>query len=152
MKISGSYCAYLAAILPVAVVVSSGPVLACEVCGCQRNADAQCEPVHDHAAGQGGHAHGASDLNLFSSSTASANGSAAPIKFAVIGDTQGTESGGHSNLLTRLMESVNTHNVDYVLFPGDLIGDSGSSGWANWKARTSILGTNSLGIDKRLMK
>ncbi|MGI9455863.1 MAG: metallophosphoesterase [Aeoliella sp.] len=149
MKISGSYCAYLAAIL--SVVVSSGPVLACEVCGCQRNADAQCEPVHDHAAGQGGHAHGATDLNLFSSPTASGNGGAAPIKFAVIGDTQGTENGGHSNLLTRLMESVNTHNVDYVLFPGDLIGDTGSSGWNAWKSRTSILGTNSAGVDKRLM-
>jgi hypothetical protein len=69
----------------------------------------------------------------------------------VIGDTQNGESGGHSNLITRLMESVNTHHVDYVLFPGDLIGDTGSSGWNAWESRTSILGTNSLGRDKRLM-
>jgi len=80
-----------------------------------------------------------------------AAGTAATIKFAVIGDTQNGEFGGHSNLITRLMESVNTHNVDYVLFPGDLIGDSGSGGWNAWKNRTSILGTNSLGRDKRLM-
>jgi hypothetical protein len=73
-------------------------------------------------------------------------------RFAVIGDTQGGEYGGHSNLLTRLMEAVNSHsNIEYVLFPGDLVADSGSAGWTAWKNRTAIVGTNSLGRDKRLM-
>ena len=73
------------------------------------------------------------------------------MKFAVIGDMQNTEFGGRGNLLNRLMESVNTHGVDYVLFPGDLVGDTGNAGWAEWATRTSVLGQNDLGRDKRLM-
>lgn len=158
--------AVLAAVM--GALVCTSPLSACDDCGCLQSdladdVDETCPPPHSHA-GSASHFHNHFDgtidgsaVNLLSSTPQTAaptraNGSAPPtVKFAVIGDTQGGEFGGHSNLLTRLMESVNTHNVDYVLFPGDLLGDSGANGWNAWKSRTSIVGTNSLGRDKRLM-
>ena len=123
---------------------------------------------HSHSHAQSGDAGGSGSLGMGqitalrtgSSGAASINGTgrgaATPLRFAVIGDTQGGEFGGHSNLVTRLMESVATHNVDYILFPGDLIANTGSSGWNAWSARTSGYGVggtnlNQFGRDMRLM-
>ena len=69
--------------------------------------------------------------------------------FAVVADTQGQEFGG--SLLTSTVASINTHNVEYVLFPGDLVADTGLNGWNSWRNTTNAFGINSLGRDKRLM-
>ena len=123
--------------------------LACTDCGCHRQKDASTSSPHMHGDGS---AHAGGSLTAFSTNSPGAGtGGAAPFKFAVVSDTQGTEFGGRSNLLNNLMTSINTHGVDYVVFPGDLAGDVGLSSWQAWESRTSVLGTNSLGRDKRLM-
>lgn len=129
-----------------AILCLPGVAAACQGC-----------PFHSGSGGAASDAHGHTHgrpvtIGLTATASPTASAAAQPFKFAVVGDTQQTEFGGRSNLLTRLVESINTHDVDYVLFPGDLISDTAAvGGWAAWRDRTAALGTNSTGRDKRLM-
>ncbi len=64
------------------------------------------------------------------------------IRFAVVGDTQGGEFGG--KFLDELVRDIQKHKPDYVLIPGDLVGDSGLKGWKAWKQKTAALGNRRL--------
>lgn len=145
----------------VVVLATTARAPACNDCGCTFDEELQddvpddCRPAASlHTHDNSTHQHLGSAQPAGGAWTVYSNpaaGAAPAVRFAVIGDTQGGEFGGHSNILSRLSESVAAHDVDYVLFPGDLVADTGSSGWSAWKSRTSVLGTNSLGRDRRLM-
>lgn len=117
------------------------PVMACDDCGCHKDQKNSIQSKHDHT-----HDHG-SGFNL---SHVDVRGDQfpqssrrQPFTFAVVGDTQGGEFGG--GVLDEITRDIHALNPDYVLFPGDLVGDSGLVGWRAWEDATSILG------DRRLM-
>ena len=47
-------------------------------------------------------------------------------------------------MLSELTRDINALNPDFVLFPGDLIGDTGNNGWQAWRDTTAILGNRRL--------
>ncbi len=114
--------------------------LACDSCHCHQH-----NHPHNEDGKSNNHQHGSTTV----AATNVANSAAAPIRIAVVGDTQNGEFGG--GVLDELVRDIDSLDPDFVIFPGDLVGDTGVGGWQAWKDRTAALGANALGIDKRLM-
>ena len=156
-KVVAYRCALMASTILLGSILEQSPALGCDS---SEDGDSCVCHSHDHhgnskADSRAGHhdhlPHSEHSVSFVSRPHVAATTHSARFKFAVVGDTQNSEFGGRSNILTRLVESINAHDVDYVLFPGDLVGDTGVSGWQAWAERTSAFGTNSAGVDKRLM-
>ena len=71
---------------------------------------------------------------------------AQPFRFVVVGDTQtdGGESSVNWDVLTQLVQDMNTHDPAFGLFVGDLVGGSSSlattrSQWADFLTATDAL-------------
>ena len=121
----------------VALGWSSNTAMACDNCGCNRNGNA-ASAAHDHGS-DAGHQHSAAGMMSFSSDAQrpAASGLAAPITFAVVADTQG--GGGPASIVPRLASDIASHNPDFSIFAGDLVGTGGISTFNQWNSATSVL-------------
>lgn len=59
-----------------------------------------------------------------------AAGSTGPLRFGVVGDTQGLQ------FLSQLTADMNAQSLDLAIYPGDLVGTGGVSSWDAWLATT----------------
>ncbi len=89
-------------------------------------------------AGQGGAAAGCDSCSLHSHAAPktaapapSAAASARPLRFAVVGDTQGLVH------LAQLTTDMNRHGPDFALYPGDLVDTGTPAAWAQWNGLSS---------------
>ena len=120
-----------------ALTGGSGPANGCDSCSCTTS---HAHPPTPAAVT------GRSQLSIrpldAPTSMPGAPGRGAPLTFAVVGDTQGGEFG--SGILEELTRDIAARQPDFVLFPGDLIADTGQAGWEAWKQSTAALGNRRL--------
>ncbi len=67
--------------------------------------------------------------------------SANPLRFVVIGDTQGAGA-GTADIVSQLLNDVAARNPAFVVFPGDLVGRGSVSTFASWKRLTNQFGNH----------
>ena len=62
-----------------------------------------------------------------------------PLRFVVVGDTQGS-SAGTADFVSQLVDDIDARNPAFVMFPGDLVGTGSVSTFDSWGNTTSQLG------------
>ena len=92
--------------------------------------DVEVSDIHSHAAGHGMRFTPVS-LGSSTSQPTTAAGTSPPLRFGVVGDTQGLQ------FVSQLTADMNTQSLDLAIYPGDLVGTGGSASWDAWIARTN---------------
>ncbi len=112
-------------------------VQACVTCGCGTDCEVHDHGDGSHSHGDGSHSHGDGTVHTHAAPTSFAtdvlaenvSASAAATgtyRFVVVADTQGQA------IMDQLITNVNTHNVDKMVIPGDLVDTGAAGSWASW--------------------